>query len=66
MPGSIDAGLRRRHMYCTYPLSASDCACIGCPHQSVHFELVNCKDRCENSGVRATYKCEPTLEANYG
>lgn len=66
MSGKVDAGLRRRHMVCTAPGKNSDCTCIGCMHQPVHYEMLNCKDRCENTDGEPTHRCEPTLEANYG
>jgi len=51
----------RRHMVCTSPNKASDCVCIGCVHQAVHFETHNCLKRCARGSV-----CVPVEGGGHG
>ena len=66
MSGKVDEGLRRRDMVCMAPGKSTDCACMGCMHRAVHYEMLNCKDRCENTDVEAAHRCEPVSEVNHG
>jgi hypothetical protein len=68
MSGRADAGLRRRHMACMAPGKSSDCACIGCMHQPVHYEMTNCREHCEriDDAGMSRHRCEPVSEANHG